>query len=146
MKTLKPEDVKYIVIHASATRADQDWGAAEIEQWHRERGFRKIGYHFVIRRDGSVEYGRGLTEIGAHVKGYNNNSIGICQMGGIDAEGNAENNFTEMQFDALAHILRFLKRYFPNADVVGHRDLPGVQKECPCFDVNTWLTDRGEMQ
>ena len=113
--------------------------------------FFKIGYHFVIRRDGTVETGRKLDEIGAHVEGHNSESIGICLVGGVEKKEHAvrapngelvslvaKDNFTLDQKHALAMQLTGLLHQFPNAEVLGHRDFPGVKKDCPCFDVREW--------
>lgn len=140
LKRMAPEDVKMFIIHCSATQPKSDIGADEINGWHQKRGFLKIGYHFVIRRDGSIEPGRKLDEPGAHAQGVNHKSIGICMVGGIDASGKAQNNFTEVQFSALANLLHVLKRDFPHVKtIIGHRDVHGVKKDCPCFDVREWL-------
>lgn len=148
---LSPDKVKYLVVHCSATPPNQNIGAAEIDRMHRQRGFFKIGYHFVIRRDGTVETGRRLDEIGAHVEGKNSESIGICLVGGVEKKGHAvraangdlvslvaKDNFTLDQKHALAMQLTGLLHQFPNAEVLGHRDFPGVKKDCPCFDVREW--------
>ncbi|MFN4278323.1 MAG: N-acetylmuramoyl-L-alanine amidase [Ferrovibrio sp.] len=128
----------YIVIHCAATKPTMDIGAKEIERWHRERGFFKIGYHFVIRRDGTIETGRALEEAGAHAQGFNHKSIGICLVGGIGMDGKAENNFTAEQWESLRSLVVRMKAQYPNAEVLGHRDLPGVKKDCPSFDVRGW--------
>lgn len=138
---LNADTVKYLVVHCSATQAKSDIGAKEIDRMHRERGFLKIGYHFVIRRSGVIEEGRKLSEIGAHVEGYNSCSIGICMVGGIDASGKGEDNFTDDQYAALGELLHKLEAQFPKADILGHRDFRGVKKECPCFDVRKWVKE-----
>lgn len=140
-KQLTPQDVKYLVVHCSATQAKSDIGAKEIDRMHRDRGFAKIGYHFVIRRNGVMEKGRALTEIGAHVEGHNSESLGICMVGGITPAGKAEDNFTDDQYHALAVLLQDLKETYQSAQVLGHRDFKGVKKDCPCFDVRTWLKE-----
>lgn len=141
----------YIVIHCSATKADSDIGADEINLWHKAKGWSGIGYHAVIRRDGEVEFGRHFDEIGAHVQGQNARSVGICMVGGLDANGKAENNYSEDQFESLELVVRMLKRAYPAATVLGHRDLsPDLDgdgiierhewvKECPCFSVQDWI-------
>lgn len=134
--------IKYIAVHCSATKASMDIGAKEIRKWHvEERKWSDIGYHFVIRRDGTLEFGRPLERAGSHVKNYNTTSIGICMVGGIDAQGKAENNFTEAQFERLRLLLSNLTAQFPAAEVKGHRDFPGVHKDCPCFDVKKWWSE-----
>ncbi len=115
--------------------------AADINRWHRAKGWRCIGYHFVIRRNGVVEEGRELDQIGAHVEGHNINSVGICMAGGVtEADINVpENNFTPEQFASLKHLLGELKEKYPNATIQGHRDFPKVAKACPSFDVKPWV-------
>lgn len=140
MKKMAPSDVKYIAVHCSATKAHQDFHAEDIDRWHRAKGWAKIGYHGVIARDGTLEGGRPLDEPGAHVQGYNHESIGICMVGGLDAEGEPENNFTVAQFDTLHDTLKNLLIKFPLAEIKGHRDFPGVKKACPCFSVRDWLS------
>lgn len=138
---LNPEDVRYLVVHCSATQAKSDIGVKEITRMHRERGFLTIGYHFVIRRSGTVESGRALDAIGAHVEGWNSRSLGICLVGGIDQNGKAQANFTDDQYASLAKLLIELREKFPKASVLGHRDLPNVKKDCPCFDVRGWMKE-----
>lgn len=132
----------FIVIHCSATPAAMDIGAKEIDRWHRAKGWFKIGYHFVIRRDGSIEYGRELSEVGAHAYGVNDRSIGICMVGGVAEDGKtAQNNFTQAQWTALEKLASELEPQFPHAKLVGHRDVtPG--RDCPCFDVAAWNKNR----
>lgn len=138
---LNPQDVRYLVVHCSATQAKANIGAKEITRMHRERGFLTIGYHFVIRRDGTVEKGRALDAIGAHAEGWNSRSLGICLVGGIDKDGKPQNNFTDDQFATLAKLLMDLRKDFPKASVLGHRDLPNVKKDCPCFSVRDWVKE-----
>ncbi len=136
----KRENTLFIVVHCSATHHNQDIGVREIDKWHRNQGWQKIGYHKVIRRNGEIENGRGDEEIGAHAHGYNPISLGICLVGGIDESGKSENNFTFAQFESLAELLEKYTQRYPLAKVVGHRDLPKVKKDCPCFDVADWYT------
>jgi len=139
-------DIDLIVIHCSATKPDMDIGADTIRVWHTDpkpagRGWSDIGYHYVIRRNGDVERGRPVEKSGAHVKGHNSNSIGVCLVGGIDEAGKAESNFTEAQWKALSTLIAQLEGEYPEADVKGHRELdPG--KACPSFDVQAWLDER----
>lgn len=135
---------KYIVIHCSATKRDDDIGFAEIDQWHKNRGWDGCGYHLIIRRDGSYEPGREIQETGAHVRGYNQVSVGICLIGGVDVSGNPQSNYTPQQFSALRDAVLVLQGLYPRAVCVGHRDLikPGEpQKACPCFDVPHWYEE-----
>ena len=134
----KLKRVDYLVVHCSATPPTMDVGKTEIDRWHRAQGWWMIGYHFVIRRDGSVETGRPIDETGAHVMGYNDRSIGICMVGGITKDGKTEDNFTEEQYRALAKLLFALKEDYPKAIIQGHRDFPNVKKDCPSFNVKKW--------
>ena len=147
---MKPSDIKYIVVHCSATKRTQDIGVVEINRWHRDRGWSGIGYQFVIRRDGTVETGRPINKVGAHAYGYNRISWGICMVGGLDYQGDPVDNFTPPQYDALRAVVTTLKAFAPDAEVLGHRDLsPDINgdgviekwewlKSCPCFDVKKW--------
>ena len=137
-------DIKYIAIHCAATPPHVNVGAVEITRWHKARGWSDIGYHYVIRRNGVIEKGgRMMDERGAHVKGFNNVSIGICLVGGVDAHQMAEDNFTDDQFRALKELLRELRLIFPKAIIQGHRDFPDVRKACPSFEVKDWLEKEG---
>ena len=126
--------INYIIIHCSATKAGQDFRAKDIDIWHRERGWDGIGYHKVIDLDGTIEPGRSEAKPGAHCKGHNSDSIGICYIGGLDKNGKPADTRTELQKAALAGLVADYKRRFPNAKVVGHRDMPNVHKACPCFN------------
>ncbi len=131
--------VEYIAIHCSATPPSMDIGAETIRKWHKDRGWNDIGYHVVIRRNGEVEYGRAFGVRGAHIRGFNSKSIGVCLIGGVDLDMEAEDNFTDEQFKTLDRVLTALQGLFPEAVVQGHRDFPNVHKACPSFDVKKWL-------
>jgi N-acetyl-anhydromuramyl-L-alanine amidase AmpD len=136
--------IKNIVVHCSATRPEADIGAAEIRRWHVEdNGWRDVGYHYIIRRDGRVEAGRPVEQPGAHVAGHNADSLGLCLVGGLDANGRSAAEYAPAQWAALRRLLGRLKERFPEADILGHRDFPGVAKDCPCFDVRRWLAGEG---
>lgn len=137
-KARDAKDITRIVVHCSATAPTADIGAATIDQWHRGNGWWCIGYHFVIRRDGTIERGRPPAMKGAHAPEANADSIGICLVGGVDAKQKAEDNFTPMQKAALFELVGFLKETYPITDVLGHRDL-GAKKDCPSFDVRRWF-------
>ena len=134
------KETSLIVVHCAATRPSMDVGVREIRQWHKQRGFFDIGYHFVIRRNGVIEDGRQQDQIGAPVEGHNSVSVGVCLVGGVP-EGNPngfEANFTEAQMVSLKALLGKLRKDYPNAAVVGHHDLnPG--KACPSFNVAKWI-------
>ena len=126
--------ITLIVVHCSAVRPDQQSSAAQIDTWHRERGFKLgIGYHYVVRRDGQVEPGRPEFLVGAHCLNHNSHSIGVCYEGGLNIRGQPADTRTEAQKQAMRQLLEELHRRYPRALIVGHHDLnPG--KDCPCFD------------
>ena len=127
--------ITLIVIHCSAVRPGQQSSAKKINDWHRDRGFQNgIGYHYVVRRDGTIELGRPLEMIGAHVVNHNKHSIGICYEGGLNSAGEPEDTRTPEQKVTLRKLLEELHQKFPKALIVGHRDL-NPAKKCPCFDV-----------
>lgn len=127
----------FIILHCSATKPDHDVDIRDVDRWHREKGWRKVGYHFFIKRDGTVQEGRGLMEGGAHAKGYNDKSVGICLAGGVAKDGaTAENNFTAAQWEALTSLVHRMTALFPKVTVIGHRDI--APKDCPCFDAGAW--------
>lgn len=135
---MKRKTTQYLVVHCSASQNLPTINAMVIDGWHRTRGFERIGYHFVIKTDGTVEKGRALDDVGAHVAGYNSNSIGICMIGGVDKAMHSVNNFKPAQFKSLRKLLNDLLKTYPKAVILGHRDFPNVKKDCPCFDVTDW--------
>jgi N-acetyl-anhydromuramyl-L-alanine amidase AmpD len=133
-------DIQKLVVHCAATMPSMDIGAKEIRQWHLDKGWKDIGYHYVIRRDGSNEKGRPDEIAGAHVAGHNKNTIGICLVGGINEDGYPEPNFTDEQFVMLRRLLTALLQTYAlhGEDILGHRDFPNTGKSCPCFSVRHW--------
>lgn len=127
-----------IVVHGAYTPPDMDIGAKEIDRWHRERGFLMIGYHKVIRRDGTIEDGRPEHLMGAGVSGYNDVSYHIVLVGGKAEEGGWETNYTGAQFDSLRSLIRQKLIQYPDSTLMGHTDFPRHTKKCPGFDVNQW--------
>ena len=140
-----------IVWHCSATPPSRDIGSGDIDIMHKARGWDGIGYALVIRRDGRLECGEDFKKAGAHAKGWNNKSVGIVLVGGVDEDGKSENNFTEAQWVAAKHVFEFFTLLYPGADHVGHRDLSPdtdndgriqrheFMKDCPCFSVKQWI-------
>lgn len=125
--------INEIIVHCTATPEGKDYTVEDITRWHKERGFKTIGYHYVVYRDGSVHDGRPLFEVGAHCKGHNAHSIGVCYVGGLTADGRkAKDTRTLEQKEALVLLLVRLKTKFPLAEIHGHRDF--AAKECPSFD------------
>lgn len=158
-------DIGLIVIHCAASRNGAPLVVDQIDHEHAKRGFARkpewmakqnshlkaIGYHFVVYINGAVATGRHLDEIGAHVQGFNQKSIGICMVGGLDEHGKATGQYTQEQWDALAGCVASLQKAYPKAKIVGHRDLSPDKdgdgkverhewlKECPAFGVSTWM-------
>ena len=125
-----------IIVHYSWTPPDYDIGVGEIRQWHtdpnRQGGpFKDIGYHFVIRRNGQVETGRPVEEQGAHARGENHDSIGICLVG-----GKYSFNFGRVQLLSLESLIRILTVLYGNMEVMGHRDVANTG--CPGFNIKEW--------
>ena len=134
--------ISQVIIHCAYTKPSMDIGVEEINGWHWQRGFMSpygvsCGYHFVIRRDGTIENGRSLKEVGAHTKGANTSSIGICLSGGMGRKGGEDSNFTYQQYDSLRTLCQKLEVDFPGVTFHGHRDFSS--KACPCFDVKAFL-------
>ena len=126
--------INEIIIHCSATREDQDITVETIRKWHMEgRGWSDIGYHFYIDIHGEIHKGRDIAKIGAHCKGHNRNSIGICYCGGVEADGKTpKDTRLECQKEALVAVLRTLKAMYPNAVIHSHNDF--ANKACPSFN------------
>lgn len=125
--------IKHLVVHCSDTPDDRDVTAAEIHRWHKQRGWDGIGYHAVITRDGIVEMGRPVYWPGAHVRGHNSSSLGVCLIG--------NEHYSCAQYKSLETVIRQWLRRYPSAQVVGHCDLDS-QKTCPNFDVKQWAFAR----
>ena len=122
-----------LIVHCSATAEGKDYTVADIDRWHRQRGFRCIGYHYVIYRDGSVHKGREEKDIGAHCTGHNAHSIGVCYIGGLAKDGKTpKDTRTEAQKDALWDLLFLLHQQHPKSTIHGHKEY--ANKACPCFD------------
>lgn len=142
---MSANDIKYLVLHCSASRCNQDYSVELLRRDHKARGFYDIGYHFYIRKDGKKTQHRMLLEVGAHCIPYNRSSIGICYEGGLDEDGKPANTLTKEQEERITDLLINLHKLFPKAKIVGHRDLPGASpKECPCFDAHAifgWIED-----
>ena len=134
------QETKYIVVHCSQTRPSQNIGAKEIDRWHRERGWLKIGYARVIKRDGTVEQGRDDDELQAHVKNYNHISTSVCVVGGAKEEDwqQPEDNFTGEQWESLKKVLEEQVIKYPEARIVGHYELD-ERKTCPNFNIREYL-------
>lgn len=132
------KETKLIIVHCSATPPGMNIGRKEINEWHLNKGWSGIGYHYVIRRDGSVELGRDIEEIGAHAEGYNSVSVGVCLVGGVNDKKIPEANYTEAQWKTLVTLLKKLKKKYPSARIIGHNEV--AKKACPSFNVQKWLS------
>ena len=126
--------ITLLVIHCSAVKPDQTSSAAQIDTWHRKDNHWKfgIGYHYVIRRDGTIEPGRPEWMVGAQCLNHNAHSLGICYEGGLDIRGDPADTRTPAQKEALRWLLGQLHRAYPRAVILGHHDLD-PQKDCPCI-------------
>ena len=122
-----------IIIHCSATSPSQDFSAADINRWHKARGWSGIGYHYVIKLDGTIEKGRPVERAGAHAFGYNKRSIGLCYIGGVDEDGNPKDTRTPEQLRAMNIFVAMLKDDYKGATVHGHNEFSS--KACPSFNV-----------
>lgn len=149
-------NIRRVLIHCTATREGQDIDAATIKRWHITpiskggRGWTDIGYHFVIRLDGTIEVGRAENKVGAHVEGFNTGSIGVVYVGGLDAQGRAKDTRTDAQRTAMVRLCKDLDRAYAHPRFMGHRDASPDKdgdgiiekhewlKDCPCFDVGPW--------
>ena len=134
-RTTGMRKISLIVIHCSATREDKELTAFDLDTMHRRRGFNGTGYHYYIRKDGTVHLTRPVERIGAHVKGFNANSIGICYEGGLNEDGKPADTRTAAQRFALIDLLTILRHQYPEAQIAGHYQLSAsIHKACPCFD------------
>lgn len=133
-----PREIKLIVIHCSATRCNVPFTPAQLEACHRQRGFQGIGYHFYITRDGLIFHTRPIEKPGAHARGFNLHSIGICYEGGLSSDGKPADTRTSFQRASLLDLITDLRNRFPNARVKGHYQLSGdIHKSCPNFDAES---------
>ena len=128
--------INLIVVHCSATRCDRPFPVIALIRCHADR-FGFTGYHYYITRNGRTYQTRHEQLIGAHAKDYNQHWLGICYEGGLDKQGKPADTRTKAQKQALLKLLRRLKKEHPQAQILGHRDLPDVKKACPCFNARS---------
>ena len=138
----KREITDTIVIHCTQTPPNMDVDVAKVTEWHTQRGFDTIGYHYLIKRDGTLQVGRDEDVVGAHAVAVNGTSIGVALAGGGNADKGWENNFTPIQFETLKSILLKLKDKYNIEKIIGHYQVDD-KKECPSFDVPGWLEKNG---
>lgn len=131
--SVNKRNIKELIVHCSATPEGKDYSVDIIRQWHLQRGFSDIGYHYVVYRDGSIHIGRDESIIGAHCTGHNTNSIGVCYIGGCAPDGKTpKDTRTTEQKQSLVKLLKELKTKYPQASIHSHRDF--ANKACPSFD------------
>ena len=124
------KNIKLLIVHCSDTENSKNLNAIDIHEMHLHFGWEGIGYHKIIQRSGKIENGRPEYWIGAHVKGKNKISLGVCLIG--------RDKFTNKQFTSLEKILRKWKILYPQAQILGHYNTGNTHKTCPNFDVVTW--------
>jgi N-acetylmuramoyl-L-alanine amidase len=134
-------NINKLIIHCSATReCDDSVNASVIDRWHKARGWKGCGYHFIVLIDGTIETGRMIDEVGAHVKGMNKSSIGICYIGGLEKDGKTpKDTRTPNQKESLLLLIKTLKKIYPEATLHGHNEFSN--KACPSFDVQSQYKD-----
>ena len=141
----KRETTDTIVIHCTQTPPDMDVDVEKVTQWHKERGFDTIGYHYLIKRDGTLQEGRQQDEVGAHAVAVNGNSVGVAMAGGGTSSMGWEDNFAPIQFQTLKTIIMKLKKDYEIKKIIGHYQVDD-KKECPSFDVPKWLKKKTNLQ
>ena len=123
-----------IILHCSATREGQHITVDTMREWHLKRGWSDIGYHYVIYIDGSVHEGRPIEKTGAHTKGQNTGSIGICYVGGVEQDGKtAKDTLNELQETAMVNLIKALREQYGDMTLHGHNEF--AAKACPSFKV-----------
>ncbi len=133
MKILRKKDIKYLIVHCSDTPNEEKVNAEFIHEMHLKFGWNGIGYHKIILRNGEIQLGRPEYWIGAHVKGLNHKSLGVCLIG--------KSKFTNSQFNSLKLVLSNWKKKYPQTKIIGHRDSVNTSKTCPNFDVKLWCKE-----
>lgn len=146
--------IKFIFVHCTATA--QTASVQQILRIFKARGWKNPGYHYLVDKDGGIHGIHPEARVSNGVKGYNSVSINVAYIGGIDAQGRGIDNRTEAQKSSLVKLLRLLHQRYPEARILGHRDVSPDKngngkvdkweriKECPCFDAipeYKWITD-----
>lgn len=128
--------ITLIIVHCSANRSGSALRMEDMDRYHRSLGWKGCGYHYVIPTDGTIESGRPEEMVGAHCRGHNAHSIGVCYIGGLTADGKRpQDTRTEAQKVALRQLLTDLHIRYPTALIVGHSDLEPQKPFCPGFSV-----------
>ena len=126
-------DLKRVILHCSATPEGREFGAEDIRRWHINRGWTDIGYHYVIHIDGLIETGRPVSIQGAHTSGENEDSVGVCYIGGLDLSMDAKDTMTVPQEIAFVELVNSLRLIFGDLFIHGHNEYS--PKACPSFSV-----------
>lgn len=137
-------DIDTIFLHCSATPPSRDIDVEDVRKWHTSepRNWKDVGYHYFIKLDGTIEVGRDLDQVGAHVRGANKTSVGICYAGGVNEEGEIENTMNRRQRAAIVRLVRSLRIVLGHrVELLGHRDHANTKKACPSFDVRAEFRD-----
>ena len=135
MKLIKSvRQITKIILHCTATPEGRDVDAEEITRWHKNKGWRNNGYHYIVKLDGTIEEGRSVQMVGAHTKGHNVGSIGVVYVGGCDKNMKPKDTRTPEQDFVLTNLLSALLEMYPLAKLHGHNEF-NKGKACPSFDV-----------
>ena len=132
---IEKKNIKYLVVHCSDTNDDENIDSLEIHKMHLKFGWDGIGYHKIICRNGDIQNGRPEFWIGAHARGFNKVSLGVCLIG--------KNKFTDCQFRSLKKVLVAWKKKYTKSKIIGHNLISDSKKTCPNFNVKNWCTIRG---
>lgn len=130
-------NVKKIIVHCADTKVNQSFDITDVDQWHKQRGFSMVGYHYYIKLDGTIQEGRNLEQVGAHCKGQNSDSIGICFEGGKNSDGSKWDSPLSAQLDSWHTLYQYLCLMFGNLPLKGHYEYS--EKSCPNFDIDEFL-------
>lgn len=135
-------EIKYIVLHCTAT-SQKATVQSILNYWKNKLKWINPGYHFLIEADGTIHNLLPINKVANGVTGYNSNSVHISYIGGIDDKGKGFDNRTPKQVLSQLKLVIEMKEKFPSAQILGHRDFPNVNKECPSFNVKEWLNNVG---
>lgn len=138
---LVPRRIEYYIIHCAYTKAHQDFDVEDVRRWHKAKGWVDIGYNRFVKRDGTIQEGRGLHIYGAHTIGANHNSIGVCYAGGKGDDGKPEDNITVDQFNAIIKDFMKWREVYPDLLMAGHNQFN--TRACPSFDVRDYAAKHG---
>lgn len=130
-----------IIVHCTCTFAQQKVTIEILRKWHKQRGFKDVGYHYLIDIEGNILTGRPVEQVGAHCTDHNAHSIGVAYAGGLGADARPANTLSEKQKVALVQLLTELKERYPEASIHGHSEF--ANKACPCFDVQQFVEEVG---